>query len=159
MLLLDARGEVLSEHGLPRLSDVETAAVQTESRRLLHRRLRSGSALDLAGPANRPGRTVTMQTLGRRDDSGACSRSLCPRPDTAATAVITSAVALAEFAVEDAARREESTLALNAQLFQLALAGHVGAVRDVLVAAGREPPEPPVRLLLNNPARRGQRRR
>ena len=50
--------------------------------------------------------------------------------------------------VEDAARREESTLALNAQLFQLALVGHVEAVRDVLVAAGRELPEAPVRLLL-----------
>ena len=69
------------------------------------------------------------------------------RPDAAATAVITSAVALAEFAVEDAARREESTLALNAQL-QLALVGHVDAARDVLVAAGRQLPEAPLRLLL-----------
>ena len=62
--------------------------------------------------------------------------------------MITSAVAFAEFAVEDAARREESTLALNAQLFQLALAGHVTAARDVLVAAGRQLPEAPLRLLL-----------
>ena len=46
--------------------------------------------------------------------------ALAERPDASATAVITSAVALAEFAVEDAARREESTLAMNAQLFQLA---------------------------------------
>ena len=90
-----------------------------------------------------------MQTLGRRDElRGVLAVALPERPDTSATAVITSAVALAEFAVEDAARREESTLALNAQLFQLALVGHVDAVRDVLVAAGRQLPEAPLRLLL-----------
>ena len=90
-----------------------------------------------------------MQTLGRRDElRGVLAVTLAARPDTAATAVITSAVALAEFAVEDAAQREESTLALNAQLFHLALAGHVSAARDVLVAAGRQLPEAPLRLLL-----------
>ena len=73
-----------------------------------------------------PDEPVTMQTLGRRDElRGVLAVALAARPDTAATAVITSAVALAEFAVEDAAQREESTLALNAQLFHLALAGHV----------------------------------
>ena len=149
VLLLDARGEVLSEHGRPRLDDAETAAVQTEARRLLHRRLRSGSALDLPSRSGVPGRLVTMQTLGRRDElRGVLAVALAERPDASATAVITSAVALAEFAVEDAARREESTLALNAQLFQLALVGHVDAVRDVLVAAGRQLPEAPLRLLL-----------
>jgi purine catabolism regulator len=150
VLLLDARGEVLSEHGRPRLDDAETGAVQIEARRLLHRRLRSGSALDLAGRPRSAGRMVTMQTLGRRDElRGVLAVALAERPDASATAVITSAVALAEFAVEDAARREESTLALNAQLFQLALVGHVDAVRDVLVAAGRQLPEAPLRLLLS----------
>ena len=149
VLLVDARGEVLSEHGGLRLSESETEAVQTEARRLLHRRLRSGSALDLKDRPDQPGRTVTMQTLGRRDElRGVLAVTLAARPDTAATAVITSAVALAEFAVEDAAQREESTLALNAQLFHLALAGHVSAARDVLVAAGRQLPEAPLRLLL-----------
>ena len=154
VLLLDAHGEVLSEHGRPPLDAAQRSAVQTEARRLLHRRLRSGSALDLpdrggTGRSGRPVRTVTMQTLGRRDElRGVLAVTVTDRPDTAATAVITSAVALAEFAVEDAARREESTLALNAQLFQLALVGHVDAVADVLVAAGRELPEAPVRLLL-----------
>ncbi len=164
VLLLDARGEVLSEHGPHRLAGTELATVQVEARRLLHRRLRSGSALALpvrSGQADRVGqsgsstgpgavsRTVTMQTLGRRHElRGVLAVSLAERPDTAATAVITNAVALAEFAVEDAARREESTLALNAQLFQLALAGHVDAAADVLVAAGRQLPEGPVRLLL-----------
>ena len=149
VLLLDARGEVLSEHGRPRFSDAETAAVQTEARRLLHRRLRSGSALDLPERSGSAGWMVTMQTLGRRDElRGVLAVALPERPDTSATAVITSAVALAEFAVEDAARREESTLALNAQLFQLALVGHVDAARDVLVAAGRQLPEAPLRLLL-----------
>lgn len=143
VLLLDAHGEVLSEHGQQRLaaSDVET--VQGEARRLLHRRLRSGSALDLND------RIVTMQTLGRRDElRGVLAVGVPERPDTAATAVITSAVALAEFAVEDAAQREESTLALNAQLFHLALTGHADAVRDVVVAAGRQLPEAPLRLLI-----------
>ena len=150
VMLLDARGEVLSEHGRPRLDDAETAAVQTEARRLLHRRLRSGSALDL--PSRRRCRRAAghhADRCGRRDElRGVLAVALSERPDTAATAVITSAVALAEFAVEDAARREESTLALNAQLFQLALVGHVDAVRDVLVAAGRALPQTPVRLLL-----------
>ena len=149
VLLLDARGELLSEHGARRLDARETAAVQTEARRLLHRRLRSGSALDLSERTGHPGRVVVIQTLGRRDElRGVLAVALPERPDTSATAVITSAVALAEFAVEDAARREESTLALNAQLFQLALAGHVTAARDVLVAAGRQLPEAPLRLLL-----------
>jgi purine catabolism regulatory family protein/PucR-like helix-turn-helix protein len=150
VLLLDARGEVLSEHGRPRFDDADVDAVQTEARRLLHRRLRSGSALDLPRPGG-PGRLVTMQTLGRRDElRGVLAVALVERPDTAATAVITSAVALAEFAVEDAARREESTLAMNAQLFQLALVGHVESVRDVLAAAGRQLPEAPLRLLLTS---------
>lgn len=143
VLLLDAHGAVLSEHGRQRLSDTESDAVQSEARRLLHRRLRSGSALDVAD------RTVTMQTLGRRDElRGVLAVALPERPDTSATAVITSAVALAEFAVEDAARREESTLALNAQLFHLLLAGHLDVVRDVLIAAGRQLPETPLRLLV-----------
>jgi purine catabolism regulator len=149
VLLLDARGELLSEHGTRRLDERGTAAVQTEARRLLHRRLRSGSALDLSERTGHLGRVVVLQTLGRRDElRGVLAVALPERPDTSATAVITSAVALAEFAVEDAARREESTLALNAQLFQLALAGHVTAARDVLVAAGRQLPEAPLRLLL-----------
>lgn len=151
VLLLDAHGEVLSEHGRHRLAGAELAAVQTEARRLLHRRLRSGSALDLPGrpDSSAEQRTVTMQTLGRRHElRGVLAVTLVERPDTAATAVITNAVAFAEFAVEDAARREESILALNAQLFHLALAGHVGAAADVLVAAGKQLPEAPVRLLL-----------
>ena len=143
VLLLDAHGEVLSEHGRERLDTADAEAVQTEARRLLQRRLRSGSALELTG------RMVTMQTLGRRDElRGVLAVTLPARPDTAATAVITSAVALAEFAVEDAAQREESTLALNAQLFHLALTGHADAVRDVVVAAGRQLPEAPLRLLI-----------
>ena len=65
-----------------------------------------------AGPVSR--RSVTMQTLGRRDElRGVLAVAPPERPDASATAVITSAVALAEFAVEDAARREESTLALE----------------------------------------------
>ncbi|HEY5978714.1 MAG TPA: PucR family transcriptional regulator [Microlunatus sp.] len=149
VLLLDARGEVLSEHGRTGFEEAEVAAVQTEARRLLHRRLRSGAALDLTGRGADRGRVVTMQTLGRRDElRGVLAVALPERPDTSATAVITSAVALAEFAVEDAARREESTLAMNAQLFQLALVGHLDAVRDVLAAAGRQLPEAPLRLLL-----------
>lgn len=149
VLLLDARGEVLSEHGRDRLTGAETDAVQAEARRLLHRRLRSGSALDLPPHGEGPSRTVTMQTLGRRDElRGVLAVTLTQRPDSSATAVITNAVALAEFAVEDAALREESTLALNAQLFQLALVGHVDAARDVLVAAGRQLPDEPLRLLL-----------
>lgn len=143
VLLLDAHGEVLYEHGMHRLGASAAEAVQAEARRLLQRRLRSGSALDLAG------RMVTMQTLGRRDElRGVLAVALPERPDTAATAVITNAVALAEFAVEDAAQREESTLALNAQLFHLALTGHADAVRDVVVAAGRRLPEAPLRLLI-----------
>jgi purine catabolism regulator len=69
------------------------------------------------------------------------------RPDHAANAVITSAVALAEFAVEDAARQQESTLTLNGELLELAGSGGVEAARRVLAAAGRWLPEPPLRVL------------
>lgn len=149
VILLDAHGEVLSEHAQQRLAADERDAVRVEARRLLQRRLRSGSALDLPSRPQRAGRVATLQTLGRRDElRGVLAVCLSQRPDNAATAVITGAVALAEFAVEDAARREESTLALNAQLFRLVLAGHLDAVRDVLVAAGRQLPEPPLRLLV-----------
>jgi purine catabolism regulator len=99
VLLLDARGEVLSEHGRPRFDDTDVGPVQTEARRLLHRRLRSGSALDLPSRSGGPGRLVTMQTLGRRDElRGVLAVALAERPDAAATAVITSALALAEYA-------------------------------------------------------------
>jgi PucR family transcriptional regulator, purine catabolism regulatory protein len=141
VLLLDARGEVLTEHGRRRLSAAETVLI--EARRLLQRRLRSGSALDL------PERVVSLQTLGRRDElRGVLAVALAERPDAAATAVLTSAVALAEFAVEDAARRQKATLAMNAQLFRLALAGHLDAVGNVLSAAGGELPKAPLRLLV-----------
>jgi purine catabolism regulator len=92
---------------------------------------------------------VNLQTLGRRDElRGVLAVVQDARPDAAATAVITGAVALAEFAVEDAARQHESTLTLNAELLELVLSGEPGAVRRVLAVAGRRLPEPPLRVLL-----------
>ena len=69
------------------------------------------------------------------------------RPDQAATAVITSAVALAEFAVEDAARQQESRLTLNGELLELAGSGGLDPARRVLAVAGRRLPEAPLRVL------------
>ena len=79
-------GSSLSEHGTRRLDERGTAAVQTEARRLLHRRLRSGSALDLSERTGHPGRVVVLQTLGRRDElRGVLAVALPERPDTSAT--------------------------------------------------------------------------
>lgn len=143
VLLLNGHGELVSEQGQRHLTPADAAGVRDESRRLLQRRLRSGSALTIGD------RVVMMQTLGRRDElRGVLAVALDQRPDAAMTAVITAAVALAEFAVEDAARREESALVLNSQLLALALAGQLDAVREVLDTAGRQLPGAPVRLLL-----------
>jgi purine catabolism regulator len=143
VVLFDAFANQMSVHGRRTLSPTDAAAVAVEAQRLLNRRLRSGSALELGNVV------VSLQTLGRRDElRGVLAVALDVRPDAAATAVITSAVALAEFAVEDAARQQEATLTLNAQLLELAVGGEVGAVRRVLAVAGRDLPEPPLRVLL-----------
>ncbi len=143
VVLFDSHGGQMSAHGRRTLSPTDAAAVEVEAQRLLHRRLRSGSALDLGD------RVVSLQTLGRRDElRGVLAVALDLRPDPAATAVITSAVALAEFAVEDAARQQEAVLTLNAELLELALVGEVAAVRRVLAVAGRGLPNPPLRVLV-----------
>jgi PucR family transcriptional regulator, purine catabolism regulatory protein len=151
VVLLDAQGETMSTHGRRQPSSSDIDAIRAEARRLLHRRLRSGSALEL------PGLVVSLQTLGRRDElRGVLAVAVDVRPDPAATAVITSAVALAEFAVEDAARQQESTLALNAELLELSLSGEPGAARRVLAAAGRRLPDPPLRVLATRPDSRAE---
>jgi PucR family transcriptional regulator, purine catabolism regulatory protein len=143
VVLFDAFGAPMSVHGRRTVPTADVSALRVEAQRLLHRRLRSGSALELSVGV------ASLQTLGRRDElRGVLAVALDVRPDPAATAVITSAVALAEFAVEDAARQQESTLILNAELLELAIGGEVGAVRRVLAAAGRSLPEPPLRVLL-----------
>lgn len=143
VVLFDTYGEALSVHGRARLSAADVDAVRVEAQRLLRRRLRSGSALELSDVV------VGLQTLGRRDElRGVLAVVLDLRPDPAATAVITSAVALAEFAVEDATRQQESTLTLNAELLELALTGELGAVNRVLAVSGRALPQAPLRVLL-----------
>ncbi len=142
VVLLDLHGEPMSVHGRRTLSTGDAAAVRREARRLLQRRLRSGAALAVARGV------VSLQTLGRRDElRGVLAVATEARPDTAATAVITSAVALAEFAVEDAARQQESALTLNAELLELATSGALDAARRVLSVAGRRLPEAPLRVL------------
>jgi purine catabolism regulator len=143
VMLFDAYGSQMSVHGRRTVGVADAAAVRAEAERLLHRRLRSGSALELSAGV------ASLQTLGRREElRGVLAVALDLRPDPAATAVITSAVALAELAVEDAARQQESTLTLNAELLELALGGEIDAVRRVLAVAGRGLPEPPLRVLL-----------
>ena len=142
VVLLDMHGEPMSTHGRRSVSTADATAIRGEARRLLQRRLRSGSALEVGD------RVVSLQTLGRRDElRGVLAVAIDARPDPAATAVITSAVALAEFAVEDAARQQESTLTLNAELLELAVSGGLDAARRVLSVAGRRLPEPPLRVL------------
>ncbi|HET9647413.1 MAG TPA: PucR family transcriptional regulator [Microlunatus sp.] len=144
VILFDAYGETTSAHGPRILGAEDREAIATEARRLLHRHLRSSSALELGGIV------ASLQTLGRRDElRGVLAVGLEHRPDTAATAVITSAVALAEFSVEDAARQQEATLTLNAELLQLALAGQVVSARRVLAVAGGRLPESSVRVVLS----------
>lgn len=142
VVLLDGQGEPMSSHGRRRLPTASLDAIRGEAHRLLQRRLRSGSALEL------PGLVVSLQTLGRKDAlRGVLAVAVDTRPDAAATAVITGAVALAEFAVEDAARQQESTLTLNAELLELAVSGGVDAARRVLAAARRQLPEAPLRVI------------
>jgi Purine catabolism regulatory protein-like family/PucR C-terminal helix-turn-helix domain len=144
VLLFDGYGEITSSHGARAPNPAELAAIGVEAGRLLHRRLRSGSALEL------PTSVVSLQTLGRKDElRGVLAVVLDARPDSAASAVITSAVALAEFAVEDAARQQESRLTLNAELLELAVGGGLDVVRRVLAVGNRVAPEPPLRVLVS----------
>jgi purine catabolism regulator len=142
VVLLDPHGEETSTHGPRRLGAADLAAIATEAKRLLRRRLRSGSALEVTGLV------INLQTLGRRHElRGVLAVATESRPDQAATAVITSAVALAEFAVEDAARQQESRLTLNGELLELAGSGGLDPARRVLAVGGRRLPEAPLRVL------------
>ena len=142
VVLLDAHGEPLSRHGRA-IGDATLDTVAGDARRLLRRRLRTGASLQIDR------QVVFLQTLGRRHElRGALAVALPTRPDGAATAVITSAVALAEFALHDASRQHEATMIFHAQLLRLVLAGHPGDALSVLAAAGRPLPPRGLRVLI-----------
>jgi purine catabolism regulator len=52
--------------------------------------------------------------------------------------------------VEDAARQQEATLALSAQVLELAIAGRTEMADQVLAKAGRQLPVPPLRVLMTS---------
>lgn len=118
--------------------------VTAEAARLLGRRMRSGSAVETGG------RRTQLQTLGRHDElRGVLAVTPVVTLDSAATAVVTSAVALAEFALEDAARQRDRDRVLDGELLALLAAGEVAMVDRVLGAGGRRLPSPPLRVLLS----------
>ncbi len=134
--LFDSRGVVVAGPPAPE-------PVAAEVTRLLRRRMRSGSAVETGG------RRTQLQTLGRRHElRGVLAVTPEARLDSAATAVVTSAVALAEFALEDAARRRDRDRVLDGELLVLLHAGEVTTVQRVLEAGGRRLPDPPLRVLL-----------
>ncbi|HEY5821471.1 MAG TPA: PucR family transcriptional regulator [Propionibacteriaceae bacterium] len=142
VILYDGHGTLSSRHGLASATGT-SGSVQREALRMLHRGMRTASTLD------QHGEHVALQTLGRRNELRGVL-AVAPRGelDAAATAVITSTVALAEFALEDANRQHLRTFALHAQLLQLILDGHVDATRRALAATGRQLPTEPLRVLV-----------
>ncbi len=140
--MFDAHGAVISRHG-PGLPRLDPDPVDAEAVRLLRQRVRSGSAVEVAG------RRTLLQTLGRRHELRGVL-AVTPRAalDPAATAVLTSAVALAEFALEDAAQQQARDRTFHAQLWLLLLEGHYPVVGRALHSAGQRLPEAPLRVLV-----------
>lgn len=143
VLLLDARGNPVSAHGRMPREESAVEAIAADARRLLRGRRRTGAALAVGD------QLAFVQTLGRRHElRGALAVTLPERPDAAATAVITSAVALAEFALDDATRQHKATIAFHAQLLVMLLAGHTDDVRLILAASDQPLPDRGLRVLV-----------
>ena len=141
--LFDGRGELVSRHGARQLTPEMLTLVQREAARLLRRGMRAGSTADAAHDL------TTLQTLGRREElRGVLAVTRSTRLDPADNTVTTSAAALAEFALEDAARQQARERIVNAEMVELMLAGQLHSVRRVFAATRRDLPRSPLRLLV-----------
>ena len=142
VVLLDAGGAVVAEHGRRRLSPTELAAVEDRAAPLLRSGRRTAATVDL------PAGTVSLQTLGRGEElRGVLAVAPVTALDRAARSVVTVAIALVEFAAADQARRWEVRQALDGQVLRLCTADR-DAAQAVLEAAERRLPAPPLALVL-----------
>jgi purine catabolism regulator len=124
--ILDSGGSLDETVSPSRFDAGEVAELGREARRLLGRASRSAGSI-LVGGAR-----ASLQTLGRRDQlRGVLAVVGGTELDSAAQAVLTSAVALAEVALEQEVSGRGSLLPLNSELLSLLLEGQVDLVGRV----------------------------
>ena len=128
-------------------ADQELDVLSAEAVRLLRAGKRSASSIALEG------QPATLQTLGPRDRLGGVLAIVGARnPDSAAQAVMTSAVALAEISLEESRIRRGSLMPLHGELFSLLLAGQA----DVVLRAIPDLPRAELRVVLCRPETQSQ---
>jgi purine catabolism regulator len=110
---------------------VDQRQVEAEVARLLRRGARAGSTVTV------PGAVVSLQTLGRRDGlRGVLAVRTPSELDTAARAVLTSVVALAEVTLERDVARLRGQRELWRQVWSLLVAGQVEVARAITRSVG-----------------------
>nr|WP_228506263.1 PucR family transcriptional regulator [Frigoribacterium sp. VKM Ac-2530] len=122
--------------------------VEAEVARLLRRGARAGSTVTV------PGAVVSLQTLGRRDGlRGVLAVRTPAELDTAARAVLTSVVALAEVTLERDVARLRGQRELWRQVWSLLVAGQVEVARSITRSVGVGIAAGPVVVALATPPR------
>jgi len=156
---LDAVLRVLGEqlggavvlHGTDAAADqgpVDPGPVEAEVARLLRRGARAGSTVTV------PGAVVSLQTLGRRDGlRGVLAVRTPGELDTAARAVLTSVVALAEVTLERDVARLRGQRELWRQVWSLLVTGQVDVARAITRSVGVGIAAGPVVVALAAPPR------
>jgi purine catabolism regulator len=125
--LLDSGGSIVEAVSPSHFDVGERAELEREALRLLGRGSRSAGSI-LVGGAR-----ASLQTLGRRDQlRGVLAVVGGTELDSAAQAVLTSAVALAEVALEQEVSGRGSLMPLNSELLALLLEGEVELVGRVV---------------------------
>ncbi len=127
---------------------VDQGQVEAEVARLLRRGARAGSTVTV------PGAVVSLQTLGRRDGlRGVLAVRTPAELDTAARAVLTSVVALAEVTLERDVARLRGQRELWRQVWSLLVAGQVEVARSITRSVGVGIAAGPVVVALAAPPR------
>jgi purine catabolism regulator len=118
----------------------ELRELSAEATRLLRRGGRAASSLTFEASGSR----ASLQTLGRPGHLRGVFATVGADSDAPASAVLTTAVALAEISLEEGRKRRGSVRPLHSQLFVLLLDGEDRAVLSALPTL----PTAPVRLVL-----------
>lgn len=138
-------------HGTDAAADdgqVDRGQVEAEVARLLRRGARAGSTVTV------PGAVVSLQTLGRLDGlRGVLAVRTPAELDTAARAVLTSVVALAEVTLERDVARLRGQRELWRQVWSLLVAGQVEVARSITRSVGVGIAAGPVVVALAAPPR------
>jgi purine catabolism regulator len=125
--VFDAAGEIDELVSPSAFGSSEVETLSTEAKRLLAHGGRSAGTIVLGGER------ASLQTLGRRNElRGVLAVVGGPELDLAAQTVVTSAVALAEVALEQGMSRRGSLMPLHGQLLTLLRSGAFDLVRRVL---------------------------